>query len=396
MAISKRSILFLTLTFAILVASFSFGQQPPKPAAPTPPAPSRPRTPNDTLVSPEVLPDKQVTFRLYAPDAKTVSVKGEWFNSPEEDKKIEHALQAGPDGVWSVTFGPLMPGTFRYHFVVDGVQVADPRNPLASQELNYDETVVSIPGLDYQDVQDVPHGAVASVWYPSKSLGILRRMHIYTPPGYEMGKGKYPVFYLLHGSGGSDDDWTSEGRANVILDNLIAAGKAKPMIVVMPAGHTPVKASDGAMAALRNGEFEKDFTQDIMPYVQSHYRVRPGRNNTAIAGLSMGGYQTLNISMANINKFAYIGVFSAGWFRQTPEEIESKFGAGLNDANAQKGLRVIWFATGKDDSLIPITRSTVELLKKHGFSVELLESPGMHTWINWRDYLHEFTPRLFQ
>jgi len=202
MPISKRFILFFTLISAILVGSFSFAQQPPKPAAPTPPPQSRPRTPNDTLVSPEVLPDKQVTFRLYAPEAKTVSVKGEWFNSPEEEKQIEHDLQAGPDGVWSVTFGPLMPGTFRYHFVVDGVQVADPRNPLASQELNYVETVVSIPGLDYQDVQDVSHGAVASVWYESKSLGIVRRMHIYTPPGYETSKGEYPVFYLLHGAGG--------------------------------------------------------------------------------------------------------------------------------------------------------------------------------------------------
>ena len=396
MSASKRFIPFLALTSAILSGSFSLAQQPPKPAAPAPPPSSRPHTPNDTLVSPEVLTDKQVTFRLYAPDAKTVTVKGEWYNSPDEEKKIEHDLQAGPDGVWSVTIGPLMPGTFRYHFVVDGVQVADPRNPLASQELNYVETVVSIPGLDYQDVQDVPHGAVVSVWYQSKSLGIIRRMHIYTPPAYEAGNGKYPVFYLLHGAGGSDDDWTSEGRANFILDNLIAAGQAKPMIVVMPAGHTPAKSHDDFMAALKNGEFEKDFVQDIVPYVESHYRVRSGRNNTAIAGLSMGGFQTLNISMAHLDKFAYIGVFSSGWFRETPESIESKFGAGLDDANAKKGLRVFWFATGKDDSLIPITRSTVELLKKHGFNVELQESPGMHTWINWRDYLHQFAPRLFQ
>jgi enterochelin esterase family protein len=396
MPIAKRFILFLAFTIAVLIGSFNFAQQPPKQAAPTPPPPSRPRTPNDTLVSPEVLPNKQVTFRLYAPEAKTVTVKGEWFNSPEEFKKVEHDLQAGADGVWSVTIGPLMPGMFRYHFVVDGVQVADPRNPNSSQELNFVETVVSVPGLDYQDVQDVPHGAVASVWYQSKALGILRRMHIYTPPGYETGKGKYPVFYLLHGSGGSDDDWTSEGRAAVILDNLIAAKQAKPMIVVMPAGHTPAKGPAGAAGAMRNRDFEKDFVQDIMPYVESHYRVRSDRKSRAIAGLSMGGMQTLNISMAHLDRFAYIGVFSAGWFRQTPEAIESEFGAGLNDARAKKGLRVFWFATGKDDSLIPITRSTAEILKKHGFNVELQESPGMHTWINWRDYLHQFVPRLFQ
>jgi enterochelin esterase family protein len=396
MTISKRFILFLSVTIAVLVGSFSFAQEPPKQAPPVPA--SRPRTPNDTLVSPAVLPDKRVAFRLYAPEAKTVKVSGEWFNSPEESKKLGHGadLQAGADGVWSVTLEPLMPGTFRYHFVVDGVQVADPRNPNSSQSLNFVHSLVSIPGLDYQDVQDVPHGAVASVWYQSKALGILRRMHIYTPPGYETGKGKYPVFYLLHGSGDSDDVWSSEGRAAIILDNLIAAKQAKPMIVVMPAGHTPAKVPAGAPGAMRNRDFEKDFVQDIMPYVESHYRVRSDRNSRAIAGLSMGGMQTLNISMAHLDKFAYIGVFSAGWFRQTPEAIETEFAAALNDVRARKGLRLFWFATGKDDSLISSTRTTVETLKKHGFNIEFQESTGMHTWINWRDYLHQFAPRLFQ
>jgi len=164
-------------------------------------------------------------------------------------------------------------------------------------------------------------------------------MHIYTPPGYEMGKGKYPVFYLLHGSGGSDDDWTSEGRANVILDNLIAAGKAKPMIVVMPAGHTPVKASDGAMAALRNGEFERTLLRTSCPTCRATIACAPA-GTIRPSPASPWRISDLNISMANINKFAYIGVFSAGWFRQTPEEIESKFGAGLNDANAQKACEL--------------------------------------------------------
>jgi enterochelin esterase family protein len=349
------------------------------------------------LVSPEVLPDKRVTFRLYAPEAKTVGVNGEWFNSPEEAKKLGHGdLQAGADGVWSVTLGPLMPGTFRYLFVVDGVQVVDPRNPIVSQELNFVASEVSVPGLDYQDVQDVPHGAVASIWYQSKALGILRRMHIYTPPGYESGKGKYPVLYLIHGSGVSDDDWTSEGCANIILDNLIAAKQAKPMIVVMPAAQFRARVPPGAPGAMRNRDFEKDFVQDIMPYVESHYRLLSNRNSRAIAGLSMGGMQTLNISMAHLDKFAYIGVFSSGWFRQTSEAIESEFGAELNDARAKKGLRLFWFATGKDDFLLPTTRTTVETLKKHGFNIEYQETTGMHTWINWRDYLHQFAPRLFQ
>lgn len=400
MHISKRVIVFLVITIAILVGSVSFAQE----AARQGPSRERlPQSPNATLVSPEVLADKQVTFRLYAPDAKTVNVRGEWMNSPEDQKKFGHGtdLQAATNGVWSATIGPLMPGTFRYNFVVDGVQVADPRNPNCSESLNFVHSAVSVPGLDYQDIQDVPHGAVASVWYQSKALGILRRMHIYTPPGYENGKGKYPVFYLLHGSGDNDDVWTSEGRANVILDNLTAAHQAKPMIVVMPAGHTPLSMRPRAEATpgaprTQNMDFEKDFVQDIMPYVESHYRVRTDRSSRAIAGLSMGGFQTMNISMTHLDKFAYIGVFSAGWLRQTPEAMESEFGTQLNDVRARKGLRLFWFATGKDDSLITSTRTTVETLKKHGFNIEFQESTGIHSWINWRDYLHQFAPRLFQ
>jgi enterochelin esterase family protein len=385
----SRLVLFAATISALLACASVLAQEAARPAPP------RPRTPNDTLVSPEVLPDKQVTFRLYAPEAKTVKVNGEWFNSPAEQKASTHDLAPSANGVWSVTIGPLMPGTFRYHFVVDGVQVADPRNPNSSQSLNFVNSMVSVPGLDYEDVQDVPHGAVAAVWYQSKALGILRRMHVYTPPGYETSKGKYPVFYLLHGAGDNDDVWSTEGRAGFILDNLIAAKQARPMIVVMPAGHTPANPP-GIPGAMRSHDFEKDFWQDVMPYIESHYRVRTDRNSRAIAGLSMGGMQTLNIAMAHLDKFAYIGVFSSGWLRQKPEEVEAENAATLNNAAARKGLRLFWFATGVDDSLISSTRASVDLLKKHGFNVELKESTGMHTWINWRDYLHEFTPRLFQ
>jgi len=396
MTILKRFIQFLAVTIAVLVGSFGFAQEPPKPAPPRPPA-FQP-TLNDTLVSPEVLPDKRVTFRLYAPQAKTVKLQSEWSNSPEEFMKIAQGidLQAGADGVWSVTVGPLVPGTFRYNFVVDGALAADPRNPNFSQSMNFVHSMVSVPGLDYQDVQDVPHGAVASVWYQSKALGTLRRMHIYTPPDYETSGAKYPVFYLLHGGGDSDDAWSTVGRAGIILDNLIAAKQAKPMIVVMPAGHTSVRPQAGAPNPMANRDFEKDFSQDIMPYVESHYRVLANRDNRAIAGLSMGGMQTLNLSLSHLDQFAYIGVFSSGWFRQNPEAIETEFGAGLNGVNARKGLRLFWFATGKDDFLLPSTRTTVDSLKKHGFNIDLQESPGMHTWINWRDYLHQFAPRLFQ
>jgi enterochelin esterase family protein len=395
MHIAKRSILFHAVMTAVLLGGFSFAQEPPRQP---PRASTRPRTPNDTLVSPEVLADKRVTFRLYAPEATMMKVSGEWYNSPEEQKTIGRPadLQKAADGVWSVTLGPLPPGVYRYHFTVDSVRVVDPRTPNVSEDLHSVSSVVSVPGLDYEDVQDVPHGAVAEVWYQSKALGVLRRMHIYTPPGYENGKGKYPVFYLLHGANDNDDVWVSEGHANFMMDNFIAAKKAKPMIVVMPAGHTPPAVPGGPPGGMQGRDFEKDFVQDIMPYVESHYRVRTDRRSRAIAGLSMGGMQTLNISLAHLDKFAYIGVFSSGWLRQTPEAIETEFGAGLNDVRARSGLRLFWFATGKDDSLLPRTRTTVEILKKRGINVEFQESSGMHTWINWRDYLHQFAPRLFQ
>ena len=384
------------LATALVLCSLGFAQEAAKPAPPRRMAFQT--TPNDTVVSPEVHPDKTVTFRLYAPEAKSVKVTGEWGVSPEEAHKAYQGidLQAAPDGVWSVTVGPLPPGTFRYNFLVDGAIVSDPRNPNVSQSLSLVRGMVSIPGLDYQDLQDVPHGAVATVWYQSKALGTLRRMHIYTPPGYETGKIKYPVFYLLHGAMDTDDCWPTVGRANTIMDNLIAAGQAKPMIVAMPAGHTQSTFQFGDRSALTRHNFEKDFEQDIVPYVESHYRVLSGRNNRAIAGLSMGGSQTLNVALTHPDEFAYIGVFSSGWILQNPEDIEKEFATGLNDDRGKKGIKVFWFATGKDDGLLSTTQSTVELLKKHGFNVEFQETAGLHNFINWRDYLHQFAPRLFK
>src|SRR6185503_3696492 len=257
--------------------------------------------------------------------------------------------------------------------------------------------------------------------------------HVYTPPGYETNSTKYPVFYLLHGAGDSDDSWTTEGRANFIFDNLIADKKMRPMIVVMPAGHTTratggrgaAPAAPGAPAAptapatlpaFVPDEFTRDFTTDIRPYVEKNYRVIANRANRAIAGLSMGGSQTLNIAIPGLEDFAYIGVFSSG--------ILGGFGGGgcgaaaapapaapaaaaaripweernltaLNNPALKKGLKVVWFSTGTDDGLITTTRQTVDLLKRHGFNVTYAESAGGHTWINWRNYLIEFAPLLF-
>jgi len=215
------------------------------------------------------------------------------------------------------------------------------------------------------------------------------------------------VFYLLHGASDSDDSWSSVGRAGFILDNLIAAKKAKPMIVVMPAGHTrPMVPRSPGSPRPPADEFANDFLGDIMLYVEQHYRVRTDRQGRAMAGLSMGGGQTLNIGVPHLDKFAYLGVFSSGVFGITGRgprtsapsgpSFEEQNLAALENPNLKEGLRLFWFATGKDDFLVETSRATVEMLKKHKFNVVYKETPGAHTWLNWRDYLNEFAPQLFQ
>ena len=349
------------------------------------------------VVSPEVMADHHVAFRILAPQAEKVLLSGS--DIPDLGRGAEMAKDA--NGVWEVTMGPLDPGAYRYNFNVDGVSVIDPRSPSVSESNMNVWSLVHVPGADFMDTKEVPHGAVAEVTYYSKSLQRFRRMHVYTPPGYESGSEKYPVFYLLHGAFDCDDSWTTVGRAGFILDNLIAAGKAKPMVVVMPAGHT------GAFGFGRRpsvDEFVQDFTKDIMPYAERHYRVYIDRANRAIAGLSMGGAQTLNIAIPNSDKFAYVGVFSSGIFgitggfgaNQNGPSWEEQHKEVLDGTKLKDGLKLVWFATGKDDFLVETSRATVEMLKKHGLDVVYQETDGAHTWRNWRDYLHVFAPQLFQ
>lgn len=249
------------------------------------------------------------------------------------------------------------------------------------------------------DTTDVPHGAVARIYYRSTALDRTRRMHVYTPPGYEASAERYPVLYLLHGAGDSDDSWTSVGRANFILDNLIAAKKAKPMIVVMPAGHTGPFSFIMATAAsggIGNAKFEDDFTKDIRPYVEKNYRVQADRPHRAIAGLSMGGAQTLEIAVSNPQDYSGIGVFSSGVVFGKIDDWAKKHEGGLGNGSARDGVKLLWFATGKEDFLLARTKDTVELFKKHQFSPVFKETTGGHTWINWQKYLNEFAPQLFQ
>ncbi|QHT70827.1 esterase [Rhodocytophaga rosea] len=260
--------------------------------------PQRQPTPNDTLKSPQVLSDHRVKISIYAPKASEVTVSGDFPGGSPSMK-----LEKGEIGVWSVTIGPLKPDYYTYTLTVDGVRTMDPKNPVIKQGINSLENMMAVSGQEtaFQDNKSVPHGEVRQVWYQSTSLDMPRRMHVYTPPGYEKSNTKYPVFYLLHGGGDDDSGWSTVGRANFILDNLLAAGKAKPMIVVMPNGSMPIRSTPGAMNPQAMTQmrtmFADELLKEVMPYVEKNYRILTGRENQAIAGLSMGGFQTLDVTL---------------------------------------------------------------------------------------------------
>jgi enterochelin esterase family protein len=428
----RTSVLAGMFTYAVwaglsAVASAQPPAQPPAPAAPQGRGGRGAAAP--AFVSPEVGPDRRVTFRIHAPNAQAIRLAAGDIPGLGQATQLTKA----ENGVWEVTVGPLGAGAYRYTFNVDGVATVDPRNPATSESNNNVWSLMYVPGSDFMDTRNVPHGAVAAVTYYSTALSAFRRMHVYTPPGYETSSTKYPVFYLLHGAGDSDHAWGSVGRAGFILDNLIADKKAKPMVVVMPAGHTRRgPAAAGAGGRTGTEEFVKDFLTDLMPYVERHYRVLTDRPNTAIAGLSMGGNHALHIGFPRLDKFAYIGVYSSGLIGAFPgrgrgrgaappaapstppvttapapapagpppstsaTDWETTHAKMLDNPSLKKGLKLLWFATGKEDFLLTTTSATVDLLKKHGFTPVFKETPGGHTWINWRDYLNEFAPQLFR
>jgi enterochelin esterase family protein len=377
------------------------------------------------VVSPEVLADGRVTLRIFAPNASTVFLNAgdlppETFTPPGATPVPQTpgspgatAFTKGENGVWEFTTAAAVPpGAFRYAIMVDGVRTLDPVNTRTSESNTAMWSMFFVRGIANEEVKDVPHGAVAEVFYLSSVLKTTRRMHIYTPPGYEAGNAKYPVFYLLHGAGDTDDAWTSVGRAGFILDNLIAAKQAVPMIVVMPAGHQPAApglqpraAGPAAPPAGAVNPFTQEFLADVMPYVERHYRVIADRPHRAIAGLSMGGMQTLDIAFRELATFAYIGVYSSGAAlgggrgaapAPPPPDWAAVHQADLDNASLKAGTKLVWLATGVDDRLIANTRTTVEILRQHGFQPEFKETPGAHTWLVWRDYLQQFVPRLFK
>lgn len=351
-------------------------------------------SPNDTLVSPRV-EDGRAVFSVHAPDADAVQLTGEML---EYGKALP--LAKGADGVWSVDVPGIAPGTYRYTFRVGGVDVVDPRNTEATRSQTRVQSLLHVPGIAVEDAQPVPHGAVAVVNYRSPVFTVPRRMHVYTPPGYAPAKGPYPVLYLLHGGGDSDENWSTVGRAGFILDNLIAAGKAKPMIVVMPAGHVPAADGSiaGAMTAMsadaRNDPFTRDLMETIIPYVESHYAASPRARDRAIAGLSMGGVQTGNIALAYVDKFPWVGIFSSGWFPEMRPDVERLHGKDMD--KAAKTERLLWVGYGKTDIARDNSKAMLKMFAAHGMRYQELETEGGHTYANWRLYLARFAPLLFR
>lgn len=398
MKLHVSAILFASLWAALSVTA----QAPQAPAAP----PAQPRmpapTPNDTLKSVEVAPDGHVTFRIWAPDATKVKLQAE---GPEAMPSMTPetltptyggvAMTKGENGVWEATIGPIPPGPYRYNFVVDGVAATDPLNPLTSQSLRQSRSLYEVPGAAWTEYgADVPHGAIATVYYDSSATGGMRRMHVYTPPGYEAGTTRLPVLYLLHGGGDTDDSWPTVGRAGAILDHLIASGKAVPMIVVMPAGHT--STSFRLMPGMRMGHdaFNDDVIKVILPYIDGHYRTVADRDHRAIAGLSMGGLQALNISLDDSADFAWVGIFSSGWFAANQKDEDDTDLAQYRSSG--KPFKLYWVGAGKYDIALQNSGATVALLNKSGIQTEVHETGGFHAWNNWRDYLNEFAGKIFR
>jgi enterochelin esterase-like enzyme len=356
------------------------------------------------IKSAEILPDNSVIFRLLSKDASTIAVSGDWM--PGFGASVP--MVKNDTNLWSLTVGPLKPELYSYTFLIDGVRVIDPNNPQVKRDGSRNESMFLIPGTesDLYTVKNVPHGTLTKVWYESPTLKLTRRMYVYTPAGYEDNQVKYPVFYLLHGGGGDEDAWSTLGRTCQIMDNLISQGKAKPMIVVMPNGNpgqaaaftdAPVVPAVSAPYDMGMGLFEESMVKDIIPYVESHYRVIADRDNRALAGLSMGGMQTLTLTGNYPYMFGYIGVMSMGLvdvstmgLKPDPDQ-DTKFEALKNS-----GFKLYWVGVGKDDFLYKSVQSLRTSLDKHSLKYTYRESTGGHSWANWRIYLSEFAPQLFR
>jgi enterochelin esterase family protein len=392
---------FLTLPGIVLA------QPQPNPVA----APTR-------LSSPEVSEDRRVTFRLLAPKATAVTLNGSWIGA------TELPMTKDERGVWSITVGPLAPQMYGYWFMADGVRALDPSNAETERDGSRFNSMVMVSGPESTawEFKDVPHGTLEEIWYPSPTLHLdQRRMYVYLPPNYYKDKTKkFPVLYLLHGGGGDEDAWTTMGRATIIMDNLIAAGKAVPMIVVMPNGNRRQSVSQGfgygptpslnlvdpppslppsadpnaqrqpQPAGPYEGSYAESLVKDVIPFVEKTYSVQADQSHRAIAGLSMGGGQTIVITNNNPGLFDYIGAFSPGG----PMKDEA-FEAHL-DAIKKAGIKFYWTGAGDVDICRDNTIALEASLKAKGIPTSYKQIPGRHYWFLWRDFLVDYTSLIFK
>lgn len=407
------------LASVFLFASIAFAQSAPA------------RAPK--LLSPQIHPDHSVTFRLYAPQAQEVTVNGTW------PKGNNIKLTKDKSGVWSVTVGPLTAQLWGYSFMVDGVKALDPNNSETQRDGTRYDNLLMITGPSdalWTFKADEPHGTVEQVWYPSPTLHEpWRRMYVYLPPSYLNDKTKrYPVLYLLHGAGGDEDAWTNMGRAPIIMDNLIDSGKAVPMLVVMPNGNAtqivsqgyglgptpslqqvnapappPVQAARGGRrgpvrGGVRGGRggrrgfhfpgyagsYAESLVKDVVPFVQSHYRVIANKDNRAVAGLSMGAIQTVMIADNNPGVFGYVGAFSGGAINMDAKTVDQL------KALDRSGVKLYWTGAGTQDMLRTMTMTLHTELVKLGFHTSYTEIPGFHYWFLWRPFLGDYASQLFR
>jgi enterochelin esterase-like enzyme len=374
----KRIFFTLAVLLMALMAAAPLAQTPPPP-----------------LISPEVHADKSVTFRFRAPNNKEVAVAIEGVAKPLPMQKDDH-------GVWSVTTEPLAPDYYGYTIIADGVALFDPSNHAVKPNFLYRASEVHVPGPASVswEIGMVPHGEIHHHFYKSGVVGDDRGYFVYTPPGYDpRGKQTYPVLYLLHGFSDDASAWTAVGRANVILDNLIAQGKAKPMLVVMPLGYGApeiLAPSSGGLdnLALRERNFAKfreTLLNEVIPFVEAEYLVVKERGSRAIAGLSMGGSESLLTGLNTLDKFAWIGAFSSGGIT---EEFDKEFPA--LDSKATEQLHLLWIACGTEDHLLDINRKFRAWLTAKNVKHVDVETPGSHTWMVWRRNLTEFSSLLFR
>jgi enterochelin esterase family protein len=342
--------------------------------------------------SPEVHADKRVTFRFRNPAAKEVLLAREGASRVP--------MQKGDDGVWTYTTDALQPDFYGYSFVADGVSLMDPVNPGIKPNLLNPQSVVHVPGNNPWDLANVPRGALHHHFYHSNIASDDRDYFVYTPPGYDPSAKKlYPTLYLLHGFSDDASGWTSVGKAHVILDNLIAQGKAQPMLIVMTLGYGTMEMvarnspsfRDPALRQRSFDRFRDALLQEVMPAVEKDYRASKDRTMRAIAGLSMGGAETLFVGLNALDRFSHIGAFSSGGLG---ENLDAQF--PKLDASENSQIRLFWISCGVDDRLIDFNRKFVEFAKSKQINVNLKETPGAHTWMVWRRNLSEFLPLLFQ